>query len=229
MCGRYTLNAELPAIQLAFNLDSVPDVYMPRYNIAPTQPVAVITNENPKELTFHKWGLIPSWSKDPKMGSRMINARAETVDEKPAFRSAFKRRRCLIPATGFYEWTPQNGRKVPMYLHLQDHALFAFAGLWEIWHSPEGDEIRSCTILTTSPNELIKPLHNRMAVILPPEDYEAWLSPDEMPAEALKPLLRAYPSDAMEVYEVSTLVNSPANDSAELIEPHHPPEQQSLL
>ena len=139
--------------------------YTARYNIAPTQPVAVITNQNSKALDFFTWGLIPSWSKDTSIGSKLINARSETAHEKPSFRAAFKRRRCLIPADGFYEWTKRDNKKIPMYVHLKDRKPFAFAGLWEIWQSKEGDEIRSCTILTTEPNDLIKPLHHRMAVI----------------------------------------------------------------
>lgn len=203
MCGRFVLAADGTAIQQQFNLTETPTIEA-RYNIAPTQPVAVITNAEPTALTYHRWGLIPSWAKDPSIGSRMINARAETAHEKPSFRSAFKRRRCLIPASGFYEWTKRDSGKVPMYIHLDDHAPFAFAGLWEVWHSPDGGEIHSCTILTTEPNDLIKPLHNRMAVILDEADYDMWLSPDELPADALKPMLRPYRADAMRAYEVST-------------------------
>lgn len=228
MCGRFVLAADGTAIQQQFNLTETPTIEA-RYNIAPTQPVAVITNAEPTALTYHRWGLIPSWAKDPSIGSRMINARAETAHEKPSFRSAFKRRRCLIPASGFYEWTKRDSGKVPMYIHLDDHAPFAFAGLWEVWHSPDGGEIHSCTILTTEPNDLIKPLHNRMAVILDEADYDMWLSPDELPADALKPMLRPYRADAMRAYEVSTLVNKPANDSPQCIVPMTPPEQPSLL
>lgn len=228
MCGRFVLAADGNAIQQQFNLTETPTIEA-RYNIAPTQPVAVITNAEPTALTYHRWGLIPSWAKDPSIGSRMINARAETAHEKPSFRSAFKRRRCLIPASGFYEWTKRDSGKVPMYIHLDDHAPFAFAGLWEVWHSPDGGEIHSCTILTTEPNDLIKPLHNRMAVILDEADYDMWLSPDELPADALKPMLRPYRADAMRAYEVSTLVNKPANDSPQCIVPMTPPEQPSLL
>lgn len=230
MCGRFTLTADAQIIQQSFDLDSVPDMMVPRFNIAPTQPVAVITNEDPKALTFHRWGLIPSWSKDMKIGNSLINARSETVDEKPAFRSAFKRRRCLIPANGFYEWQKRSEKnKVPMYVHLNNHELFAFAGLWEIWHSAEGDEIRTCTILTTEPNALIKPLHNRMAVILDRADYAMWLSSDELAPGELKSALRQYDANKMAVYEVSKLVNSPSNDSPDLIEPVEHPEQPSMF
>lgn len=230
MCGRYTLTATPEAIQQAFNLGTLPDDLPPRYNIAPTQHVPIITNHAPDVLTIVRWGLIPSWSRDAAAAARMINARAETVDEKPSFRSAFKRRRCLIPADGFFEWTAQQGgRKRPYYIHHVDHAVFAFAGLWELWHSPEGDEVQTCTIITSEPNDLIRPLHNRMAVILDPADYDLWLSPDELPAAALKPLLRPYPAEKMAAYPVSTLVNSPANDTPQTIIPDEPPEQGSML
>jgi putative SOS response-associated peptidase YedK len=230
MCGRFTLTATSEMIQQAFNLDTLPQTTPPRYNIAPSQPVALITNENPRELTFHRWGLIPSWSKDPKIGSRMINARAETAHEKPSFRAAFKRRRCLIPATGFYEWQKRGEKdKSPMYVHLKDHALFAFAGLWEVWHSPEGDEIRTCTILTTEPNSLVKPIHNRMAVILEQAHYADWLAPEELPTTELMPLLKAYDAAQMRVYEVSKTVNSPYNDSPQCIEPFNRPDQPPLF
>lgn len=231
MCGRFTLTADPETIRRVFNLDSVPEQVVGRYNIAPSQPVAVITNENPRELTFHRWGLIPSWSKDPTIGSRMINARAETAFEKPAFRAAFKRRRCLIPANGFYEWQKRGkNEKAPMYINLKDHALFAFAGLWEIWNSPEGDELRTCTILTGEPNDLVKPIHNRMAIILDKADYAAWLSPDETPSGELMPLLlRQYDVNQMDVYEVSKSVNSPYNDSPQLIEPVVYPDQPPLM
>jgi putative SOS response-associated peptidase YedK len=143
MCGRFVLTVNPDLVQTAFDLNSVPASMAPRYNIAPTQPVALITNENPHELTFYKWGLIPSWSKDPSMASKMINARSEGAAEKPAFRAAFKRRRCIIPTDGFYEWQQRAGEKVPMFIHFKNRAVFGFAGLWEIWHSPDGSEVRT--------------------------------------------------------------------------------------
>lgn len=229
MCGRFTLKADTGEVQKAFDLENVGEEIQPRYNIAPSQPIAIITNHNPKQLTYVKWGLVPSWSKDPAIGNKMINARSETASEKPSFRSAFKRRRCLIPADGFFEWTKQGKKKVPMYIHLENNEIFAFAGLWETWQSPDGSELQTATILTTDPNELIKPLHHRMAVILEPDTYDTWLSPDEMPADALMPLMTAYPSEKMRVYEVSTQVNSPANDNPNIIEPFDSPRQQTLL
>lgn len=217
MCGRFVLTADSETIQLAFHLTTMPDSHIPRFNIAPSQPIAVITNEQPQALTFHRWGLIPSWAKDPAIGHKMINARSETVDEKPSFRAAFKRRRCLIPANGFFEWQKQDGGKIPMYIHMQDDAVFAFAGLWEVWHSPEGDEVRSATILTTEPNPLMAEIHNRMPVILPPSAYEAWLGDGK--ESDLKGLLIPYPAQDMTAYRVSTFVNRPTNDTPETIEP----------
>ncbi|MDX1995727.1 MAG: SOS response-associated peptidase [bacterium] len=229
MCGRFVLTADPATIQQHFDLTTVPTQMSARYNVAPTQPVAVISNDNHRELTFYRWGLIPSWAKDMAIGNQMINARSETVEEKPAFRAAFKRRRCLIPANGFYEWAKDGKAKKPMFVHLKNQELFAFAGLWEIWHSPDGGEIRSCTILTSEPNDLISPLHNRMAVILDKSNYDLWLSKDELPPEVLKPLLRPYDENKMDVFEVSTLVNSPANDLPECIVPLSATGQASLL
>ncbi|MBI5669151.1 MAG: SOS response-associated peptidase [Chloroflexi bacterium] len=218
MCGRFVLTANPEAIQQEFHLTNVPDL-PPRYNIAPTQPVAVISNDNPRELTFYKWGLIPSWAKDAAIGNKMINARAESVAEKPAFRAAFKRRRCILPSDGFYEWQERDGKKVPLFIHLEDRKLFGLAGLWEIWHSPEGDTVRSCTILTTDANDFMQPIHNRMPVILRKEDYDLWLAPDEPPSDVLQGLLRPYDSAPMRAYEVSKMVNRPGNDVPELIAP----------
>jgi putative SOS response-associated peptidase YedK len=230
MCGRFILTADAGTLQLKFDLQTAPQNVTARYNIAPSQPIMAISNDDPTQATYYQWGLIPSWSKDPKIGYKMINARSETAHEKPAFRAAFSRRRCLIPANGFYEWTKNGKQKTPMLVHMDDLELFALAGLWEVWHSPEGEEVRTCTILTTEPNEVVKPLHNRMAVILHEEDYETWLSPDERPAKELKPLLRPYEADRMDAYAVSTIVNSPQNDTPECIQPVEAgPEQQTLL
>ncbi len=230
MCGRYTLTASPEAVQQAFTLDTLP-ILQPRYNIAPTQPVPIITSEKPKELTIVSWGLIPSWSKDTSGASKLINARAETIEEKPSFRAAYKYRRCLIPADGFFEWqsVDNGGKKKPQFIYVGEHEVFAFAGLWERWQSPGGDEVHTCTILTTEPNDLIKPLHHRMAVILDKADYDAWLSPDSKPGE-LKHLLRSYPSERMNLYEISTLVNNARIDTPEILQPvQSPPQQQSLF
>jgi putative SOS response-associated peptidase YedK len=219
MCGRYVLTADGAQLQLAFDLNAAPEPHAPRFNIAPSQPIAVITNDNPHDLTFFKWGLVPSWAKDPGMGNKMINARSETAFEKPAFRAAFKRRRCLIPADGFFEWQKREGGKVPMFIHLDDYSVFAFAGLWEVWYSPDGGELRTATILTTSPNELMSSIHDRMPVILEHKDYEQWLSPGDRKAESLMPLMKPFDAGRMAAHAVSTYVNSPANDSPETIEP----------
>ncbi len=226
MCGRFVLATSPEVIQQAFDLDSVPTLPA-RYNIAPSQPIPVITNKEPRTLNFYRWGLIPPWAKDTSIANKTFNARSETAHEKPTFRAAFARRRCLIPATGFYEWAKTN--KQPLYIHLKDEPVFAFAGLWEHWQSPEGDEIFSATILTGEPNELVSRYHDRMAVILRPEDYSTWLSADEMKAPQLMPLLQPFPAARMDAYEVSKLVNSPANDSPDCILPLSPPQQESLL
>lgn len=219
MCGRFTLTLDPAQLRQAFPWLHVPEeaTFTPRYNISPTQPVAVVPNDGKHQLDFFSWGLIPSWAKDPSMGSKLINARGETVAEKPSFRTAFKRRRCLILADGFYEWqkTIDVRGKTPMYIQLVSGQPFAFAGLWEWWTPPGGDgsEIRSCTIITTEPNSLMASIHNRMPVILPPEAYEMWLEPAEQRSEKLMPLIQPYPAKAMKARPVSRLVNSPASDS----------------
>lgn len=221
MCGRFTLTVDGEQLAEQLNLPVVPEI-APRYNIAPTQPVAAVRASmasGQPELTYFHWGLIPSWSKDPKGGARMINARAETVAEKPAFRAALKYRRCLVPADGFYEWQKTNGKKQPIYIKMADGRPFAFAGLWEHWQSPDGSEIESCTLLTTGPNELISAIHDRMPVILHPDDYDLWLDPKMQTADRLQPLLRAYPAAEMTLYPVSTLVNTPQIDDPRCVEP----------
>lgn len=221
MCGRFTITATPDQLQASFPGLAVPPQMTPRYNIAPTQPIAVVPNDGRNAVDFFVWGLIPSWAKDPAMGSRLINARAETLAEKPSFRTAYKRRRCLILADGFFEWkqNPGGKGKTPHYITLANHQPFAFAGLWEQWFSPDGSEIKSATIITTEPNELMAQLHNRMPVILHPEDFPRWLDPAERPAAALQPLLAPYPAADMLAYPVSTMVNSPANDTPGVILP----------
>lgn len=221
MCGRFTLTADPNDLREAFPWVNIPEGIGPRYNIAPSQPVAVIPNDGKNQLDFFLWGLIPSWAKDPAIGNRMINARAETLSEKPSFRAAFRRRRCLIPASGFFEWKQEPGRKTktPMYIQLKTGKPFALAGLWERWDAPDGSTIFSCTIVTTQPNELMQDIHNRMPVILPSQAYSLWLDPAEPPAQKLTELLKPYPAGEMTAYPVSTLVNSPGNDLPALIEP----------
>ncbi len=221
MCGRFSLTADVNAVQESFPWVSIPPEILPRYNIAPTQPVAVVANDGKNQLDYYTWGLIPSWAKDPQIGSQMINARAETLAEKPSFRSAFRRRRCLILADGFYEWQQQPDKKpkVPMYIRLETGKPFAFGGLWESWNSPDGSTILSCTIITTTPNELMASIHNRMPFIVPEEAYAAWLATGEVDPSQLSELIKPFPADLMEAYPISTLVNSPANDVPAVITP----------
>ncbi len=222
MCGRFSLGADATTLASQFSLFEAP-AWTPRYNIAPTQEVLVVVQDPTKakrQARRHRWGLIPSWAKDPAIGNQLINAQAETAATKPAFRVAFRKRRCLILADGFFEWKKENRHKQPYYIRLDDGRPFAFAGLWEHWEGPEGKAIDSCTILTTTPNDLLRPLHHRMAVILAPEDYDLWLDPAIQEVERLQPLLRAYPPEGMEAYPVSRMVNNPANDDLMCIEPH---------
>jgi putative SOS response-associated peptidase YedK len=221
MCGRFTLTVPGEALAEHFQLTEAPGV-VARYNIAPTQPVAAVrdpANGKGRELTYLHWGLIPPWAGDPKIGSRLINARAETVAEKPAFRAAFKYRRCLVPASGFYEWQKLNGKKQPVFIRLRDDELFAFAGLWEVWRGPDGEEIESCTLLTTAANDLIRPVHDRMPVILRPEDYDLWLDREIQQPARLQSLLRPFDPAAMTFFPVSPRVNSPGNEGPECIAP----------
>lgn len=220
MCGRFTLTADQDSFEDRFSLTGFDLGWVPSFNIAPTQEVLTVTNdgsENRPELM--RWGLVPSWAKDPKIGNRMINARSETLTEKPSFRTAFKRRRCLIPADGFYEWKREGKAKKPMLITANPGGLFAFAGLWETWKQPDGSWLLTCAIITTSANEFMTSIHGRMPVILPREFEASWLDPEEQDTAMLSELLLPYDSDRMEGYEVSTLVNSPRNNFPEVIEP----------
>jgi putative SOS response-associated peptidase YedK len=219
MCGRYTLSQSEESIAAAFGITAIPKL-LPRYNIAPTQPVptVLLRNESQRQLQLLHWGLIPSWAKDPSMGAKMINARAETIAEKPSFRSAFRRRRCLIVADGFYEWQRRDKRKQPYYFRVGAGELFAFAGLWEHWQNAAGDEIESCTIVTTDPNDLMQSIHDRMPVILHPQDYDRWLDPATDSSRLLE-LLRPFEANEMQHYPVSLEVNNPRHDSPNCIQP----------
>jgi len=213
------LSQPAEAIAEAFQLSEVPTLE-PRYNIAPTQLVPTVLRlpkQSDRGLHLLRWGLIPSWAKDSAIGARLINARAETAAEKPSFRSAFRQRRCLIVADGFYEWQRQERKKQPFYFRLQDGQPFAFAGLWEHWEAPDGEAIESCTILTTEANEVLLPIHDRMPVILDPKDYDLWVDPAVQKPELLQGLLRPYQSKAMTSYAVSARVNNPANNSPDFI------------
>ncbi len=221
MCGRFSLGADATTLASQFSLFEAPP-WTPRYNIAPTQEVLVVVQDPTKakrQARRHRWGLIPSWAKDPAIGNQLINAQAETAATKPAFRVAFRKRRCLILADGFFEWKKENRHKQPYYIRLDDGRPFAFAGLWEHWEGPEGKAIDSCTILTTTPNDLLRPLHHRMAVILAPANYDLWLDPAIQEVDRLQPPLRPYPAEALTAYPVSTRVNNPSNDTPDFIEP----------
>ncbi|MDQ4126373.1 MAG: SOS response-associated peptidase [Actinomycetota bacterium] len=217
MCGRYTLATPVGRLAEEFGFDSSSTEFRTSYNVAPTRQVPVVVAEGgQRRLEMLRWGLIPSWADDPGIGARMINARSETAPEKPSFRRAFRDRRCLIPADGFYEWKREEGGKQPYYFRLEGGRPFAFAGLWESW--TKDGEIRSCAILTTAANELVAGIHDRMPVILPAGHYDAWLDP-EAERDELTGLLVPYPGDDLETYPVSRFVNSPGNDDPRCIEP----------
>lgn len=221
MCGRFVSKAKKEEIEKEFKVEITgEDFIVPRYNIAPTQLIAAITEiENLREISLFKWGLIPKWAKDESMGSKLINARAETVHEKPSFRDAFRSRRCIIPASGFYEWQKTSkGAKQPFYFYLKGKEIFGFAGLWEEWLDKQSGEItESCTIITTEANDVLKPVHDRMPVILKPESYEEWLNPKIKDTAKLQNLLVPFPPNEMSSHAVSRAVNSPSEDAPELI------------
>ncbi len=221
MCGRFFFFGDREAVQLEFPQLVVPSQLGPRYNIAPGQPVAVIANIGEQQLDHFLWGLVPSWAKDPGMGNRLINARAETLAEKPAFRAALRRRRCLIPADGFYEWYQPRAQhtKIPMVFQLHPARLFAFAGLWEVWQAPDGSVLYTCTIVTTSANAFVAPYHQRMPLILPPTSYAAWLDPCERSPQELAQLLTPLSPEEMAAYPVSTAVNNAKVDAPICLEP----------
>lgn len=218
MCGRFTLFTDLKVLEERFSFSAGGLELAPSYNVAPTQGVLTVLESDEGRVGGHmRWGLVPSWAKDPAMGSRLINARAETVHEKPSFRQALKSRRCLVLADGFYEWRRSGGAKHPMHIALKSGEPFAFAGLWDSWQGPEGQRIVSCTIITTSPNELMEPIHNRMPVILDRAAESDWLDPGVQDTARLREMLVPYPAGDMEAYRVSPQVNSPANNGPECV------------
>jgi len=223
MCGRFTLEISSETLKVIFGVSPLENI-PPRYNIAPTQLVLVLRNDldNNRQLSYLKWGLIPYWAKDAAIGNHMINARSETVDQKLAFKSAFKHRRCIIPASGFYEWQKVEGKKRPHYITLKDGSPMMFAGLWDRWTSPEGNVIESCTILTTISNELIQTLHDRMPVVLRMEDADYWLDSRITDPSQLRQLFSPYQPDLLNLYPVSNMVNSPRNDDLKCIKPLSP-------
>lgn len=228
MCGRFSETRAGEEVARAFMLAHTPEL-VPRYNIAPTQPVAVVLTdrpEDPRTLRHMRWGFVPSWADDIAIGNRMINARGETLAEKPAFKAAYKRRRCLVVADGFYEWKKDGSKKQPHYIQVDDGNLFAMAGLWEIWGTANGDMLETCTIVTTEPNELMASIHDRMPVILDPADYDLWLEVGEWVPDGVQDLLKPFDADRMKAVKVSSYVNSPRNDSRRCLEP---PMEQGLL
>ena len=213
MCGRYSFAVEDALILERFGLRVRTAIYKARYNCAPTQNLAVIAIEAPDELRFFRWGLIPSWAKEASIGNKLINARAETLVEKPSFKNAFRNRRCLVPATGFFEWK-RTTEKTPYYIRLKNGDPFCFAGLWDKWVTGDGEIIHSFTIITTSPNKLTEEIHDRMPVILQRDDEQRWIA--SHPDPSLVELLKPYPTEMMEAWPVSKLVNSPKNDLPEI-------------
>ena len=219
MCGRYSLISDLQDLARQFEFDGTGFEHSPRYNVAPTQPVLTVTNREGRLAEYMRWGLIPSWAKDASIGARLINARGETAAQKPSFRNALQRRRCLVLADGFYEWQKVGKGKRPMRIVLKSGEPFAFAGLWESWRNPDGETVRSCTIVTTEANDLLRPIHERMPVILPRELEEFWLDGDVTDSEALTDVLTPYAGEDMDYYEVSTLVNRATNNGPDLVVP----------
>lgn len=221
MCGRFALKTTAQAIREQFLVEQGLHELEPHYNIAPSMGIASVRmaeNKKTRVLTLMQWGLIPAWAKDPAIAHKMINARAETVAEKPSFRGPFRHHRCLIPADGFYEWKKlDGGGKQPYFVKRLDEKPFALAGLWSLWTPPDGSELESCTIITTNANELMEEIHDRMPVILKEKDFSAWLDPDNQNPKVLKEFLKPYPAEEMEAYPVSTLVNKPQNDSPDCL------------
>jgi putative SOS response-associated peptidase YedK len=219
MCGRYTLTSAPEAIRALFRYDEHPN-FPARFNIAPTQPIAIVRMvDGKRQFALVRWGLLPSWVKDPATFSLLINARGESVCDKPAFRAAMKRRRCLIPADGFYEWQATGkGPKQPFYIHARSGMPLAFAGLWETWMGPNGEEVETAAIVTTEANQTLGPIHDRMPVIIPPDAFELWLNTADVDAKTAEALIAPAPENLLVGHEVSTAVNRTANDNPKLID-----------
>ncbi len=229
MCGRFARKRSSATMAKDFGVQEITDDLAPSFNVAPTHAVAVILNDGIKRLVAMRWGLVPWWATDPTIASRLINARAESLAGKAAFKEAFKRRRCLVLGDGFFEWQKQGSSKTPLFLHLDPERSFGFAGLYETWTPPLGEPLTTCTIITTEPNELVKPIHDRMPVILPKSAEDFWLDAAVEDHRRLLDLLQPYPAAEMAAYTVSTLVNSVKNDSPECIEPAAAMGQPSLF
>ncbi|HZA57086.1 MAG TPA: SOS response-associated peptidase [Candidatus Udaeobacter sp.] len=227
MCGRITATFEFNDMKIRWNLEHDLAAFVPRFNIAPEQSTSaneqkvpvIVRHENSNHCRLMHWGLIPNWAKDPTIGNQMINARAETLTEKPAFKDLVARRRCIVPADGFYEWRKEGKRKIPMWVHLKTREPFGLAGLWDVWRNPNGKRVESFTIITTEPNELVRPIHNRMPVILRPDDEEQWLDVHRTSFGKARSLLKRYPDELMAAHDVSAVVNSANYDGPECIQP----------
>lgn len=224
MCGRFSFSSLTKIIEDRFDIKVDKATYKPRYNCAPSQNLAVISNSNPDVLSYYRWGLIPFWAKDKSIGNKLINSKAETITQKPSFKNSFKRKRCLVPCDGFFEWKKINAKeKIPYRIKMEDDSLFSMAGIWDSWRNEDGENIDSFSIITTTPNELMSEIHTRMPVILKREDEHLWLSATE--PEKLIPLLTPFPANKMTAYAISKLVNSPRNDQPEILNP----EEYNLL
>ena len=227
MCGRYAVTSSPEAMRKLFRYDDIPN-FPPRYNIAPTQPIAIVRLENgQRRFALTRWGLLPSWVKDPRAFSLLINARGESVLDKPAFRAAMRYRRCLIPADGFYDWKRAGGRSQPHYVRAKNGEPLAFAGLWESWTGPNGEELETATIITTRANATLADFHDRMPVVVPPEAFDLWLDCKNVDAETAASLIAPAPDDLLIAHPVSPAVNQAANDNAGLIAPYEPPPQEA--
>jgi len=219
MCGRYAITTAPEAVRALFRYEDLPN-FPPRYNVAPTQPIGIVRLfEGRRRFALVRWGLVPAWVKDPRAFSLLVNARGETLRDKPAFRAAMRYRRCLIPADGFYEWKRDGARKRPYFIRPRSHAPMAFAGLWEAWMGPNGEELETAAIVTTDANRALAPIHDRMPAIIAPEAFDLWLDCVNVDEEAAASLIKPAPDDLLEANEVSTAVNRAANDSPALVEP----------
>ena len=220
MCGRYTITVTLEELMALYFAEdaTTPHPWRPRYNVAPMQLVPAVVNDgNRNRLGLLRWGLVPPWAEDEKIGARMINARAETLEERPAFRRAYRSKRCILPADGFYEWKKEGKQKRPLRIVMRDGRVFGMAGLYETWTAPDGRKIHTCAVITTAPNRLMADIHDRMPVILRREDEALWLDRSVQDPERLRPLLAPYPAEEMEAYEVDPRVGNPAFDDPDLI------------
>lgn len=219
MCGRFTQHHNQEEVVERFSVQETLFDLAPRFNIAPSQKVAAICQLEKRVLTAYKWGLVPSWAKDPTGGSKMINARAETLAEKPSFKKSLLTRRCLIPADGFFEWRQEGKNKTPVYVQMKNKSLFAFAGLWDEWHSPDGSILETCTVITVEANSLLRKVHHRMAAILDPKEEELWLDGKVKDLDKLLAALKPYSEEEMELFDVNKSVGNTSFDSPECIKP----------